>query len=394
MLNNYFFCLFLISFFSSICIFSIWQRIVQRHDEVRSKKDFGLVYLAGAMITWGMVGIWGMFKAFLPPLLFEFGLSFASTANSLLYLLAVQYFDYSPRLIRNWAWWQRFVIGFSTVIVGTGLGIILYCHYKQIPNPTPFLWWPDVIFSVPTTVILAVCFWRSFWFRGYHVVAWLSILVMAIILLVQLPEILPSLKEWLGEGERWLTLSSYALLIMLCFALAVTWGVEEVTLPQPEQTKLTMSGKEGRWVVQWIINNQAFSTYFAPMAYKNFLIFVYKRLEPDPDHHWVHIETALNGGYTDFRRILDPIIDGWEEVAGADIKNGASKEHIESFRRSVFDHKSAGQYRLRVAPQNIKFEAKALSSKEDLINSMKTGKDKQEIIDMFKYFENHIVSDL
>lgn len=381
----YYLSLTLISVFSGISLFSIWQFIL-RNGPVREKKDFGLAYLSGAMGVWALVGVWGMSAAWLPKAVHELGLSLASTANSLLYLLAVQHFDYSPQQIRR-QWWQPTVLTISGLIGITSASLVWYGYANQISvdQIKTMLWWPDVVFSLPTIIMLGVCFWRSFYYRGYIVLAWLSTIVMLIIFFVQLPEVLPWLKQQLSAGEQWLTLSSYALLMMLCFALGTTWGVEIFALPQSDQTFLKLDGKEGRW---WMLHLQVkehrFTAYFAPIALTNFLRFVTKRIENEAEG-WLSLDEELNGGFVDFSRILKPIAEAWEELEGTG--QNTQKEYIERARRTFFEYRNPGQYRLKIDLQNIEFTNILLVQQDDLINAMRSNKERDEVMKFFEQIE-------
>jgi hypothetical protein len=227
-----------------------------------------------------------------------------------------------------------------------------------------------------------VGFWRSFYYRGYKLLAWLSLAAMTIVLLVQLPDVSHWLKVALGEVEHWLTASSYALMMMFCFALAASWGVEEFSLPQPNQTHLSFDGKEHRWWLLHVrVREQKFTAFMSPMALKNLLLFVVRRME-NPQDGWVLIED-MNGGHVDFRRVILPLAEAWQEADPLS-ESVTLKEYVEKVRRALFEYRNPGQYRLKSSTGNWKFTDALLSQQNELADSMRSRTERDEILAMFQ----------
>ncbi|MCW5924009.1 MAG: hypothetical protein KIS77_16925 [Saprospiraceae bacterium] len=375
---NYYLGLIVISVFSALALFSIWRHIL-RHGPIKGKKDYGLAYLAGAMGVWAVVGVWSFMESSVSPLLFEVGFSLLSTINSLLYLLAIQHFDYSPDRIRQ-RWWQPIVLSIAGLVAASTLMLFWYSNMYHIAldEAKNLLWWPDVLFSLPTIFALGIGFWRSFYYRGYKLLAWLSSFAMVIILLVQLPEVSSWLKSLLGDSEKWLTLTSYGLLMMLCFALATSWGVEEFSLPHPTHLRLFFEGKEKySWVVHLKIRDQRYTAFLSPMNFKNLLLFAARRIT-SPENGWVHLDEDLNG-YNYFRRILLDFSKAWQEVNQADEDN----ESVQAIRRILFEYGNPGQYRLKIEPSNMNFEEALFEHREDLVKAMQRNTEKKQAEALF-----------
>lgn len=376
----YFLSLTIISAFAASALFSIW-RFMSHHVPVNGKKDLGLLYLSGAMGVWMVVGLWGFVAPYFPIFITEAVFSISSTANSLLYLLAIQHFDYAPEQIRR-RWWRPAIISFAICIAFASIFLSWYCFKNNISKErtSELVNWPDVIFSAPTILALSVGFWRSFYYRGYKFLAGLSIAAMAIILIVQLPDASHWLKDKFGEVERWLTISSYALLMMFCFALAASWGVEEFSLPLANQIYMTFDNGGDKWQIHFRIREQRFTAYMSPMAFKNLLLFVVKSIE-NPQNGWVRIEKDLNGGYVDFRRILSPVAEAWK---GADLLFSSDmKASVEKVRRTLFEYQNTGQYRLRAGVGNWKFTDAFFSRKAGLADAMSSRLEREEVYAMF-----------
>jgi hypothetical protein len=378
----YYLCLIIMSGFASAALFSIWRYILL-HAPVKGKKDLGLAYLSGAMGVWALVGCWGFAAPYFSYFTSKAVFSLLSTANSLLYLLAIQHFDYAPEQIRR-RWWLPTVLVIGGLVMAATMALAWYSFKKMLGKDEmgELVNWPDVLFSFPTIIALSVGFWRSFYYRGYKLLAWLSLAAMTIVLLVQLPDVSHWLKVALGEVEHWLTASSYALMMMFCFALAASWGVEEFSLPQPNQTHLSFDGKEHRWWLLHVrVREQKFTAFMSPMALKNLLLFVVRRME-NPQDGWVLIED-MNGGHVDFRRVILPLAEAWQEADPLS-ESVTLKEYVEKVRRALFEYRNPGQYRLKSSTGNWKFTDALLSQQNELADSMRSRTERDEILAMFQ----------
>jgi len=382
MLNKpYYLSLIVISAFAAVALFSIWRYILL-HAPVKGKKDLGLAYLSYAMGMWAIVGLWGFVAQYFPPFLSEAVFSLLSTVNSVFYLLAVQHFDYAPEQIRR-KWWKPAILCLAGIAALCTIFLSWYCFENHLSkdDTKELVNWPDVLLSFPTIFAISLGFWRSFYYRGYKLLAWLSVTAMTIVLLVQLPDVLHWLKNDLGEVEQWLTISSYALLMMFCFALSASWGVEEFSLPLPNQTQMIFNGKENRWwLLDLRIREQRFTAFLSPMAFKNLLFFVTRRIESQ-QNGWVHIEKDLNGSHVDLRRILLPIAEAWQEsdnILKADLKT-----YVEKVRRTLFEYQNPGQYRIRTGMHNWGFTDTFFFQQEDLMLAMRSRSEREEVSAMF-----------
>jgi len=384
MANPYYIGWGLMSTFAAVALYSIWRNIIT-HAPSAGKKDYGLAYLSGALGIWVLLSLWGLSNTHLPPPWPDTVRSLLSTVNSMLYLLAIQHFDYAYEQVRR-RWWQPAVLTSAAVTAAVTLLIAWYATANSIPAEIANEWvnWPDLLFAGPAILALGIAFWRSFFFRGYKLLAWLSVAIMLLVFLIQIPDVF---LEWQREPafsalENWLTLSVYAVMTMFCFALATSWGVEEFSLPLPDQTHLAFGGRDGRrWRLHIRVREQRIEASVPPMAIKNLLLFVARRMEA-PEDGWVSVD-ELNGGHVDFRRIVVPIAEAWQE-ADTGAEGSEEKTYIEKVRRTLFEYQNPGQYRIRVPLANLTFSDAFFQQSKDLVEVMRSRQERSEVEALFE----------
>lgn len=369
---------------SSVALFSIWRSIIKKAPS-QGKKDYGLAYLAGALSVWTLIAVWSLLDLNLPAPFAEAVRSLFSTVNSLLYLLAIQHFDYAYEGMRRRRW-QVAVVSTGVLTVVVTMTVSWTCYDKNVPEDVAnaAVNWPDLLFSVPAIVALAIAFWRSFFFRGYATIAWLSVVTMLLAMILQVPDVVPG---WLSDAEHrqidnWVTLSTYALIIMFCFALATSWGVEEFSLPKPSHTHLVFQGCEnGRWRVQLRIREQRIDVGLPHVAMKNLLSIIGKRLQ-DLDQGWHSVED-LNGGHVDIRRIAMPFAEALQDSELL-VNTSDEKAYLAKARRLLFDYQNPGQFRLRLPLTNLLFREGFFQKKNEMLDAMRSRRERAEVERLFE----------
>lgn len=381
MANPYYIGWALMSAFAAVALYSVWRNILANAPS-SGKKDYGLAYLAGALGVWVLISLWGLANVRMPTPWPDTVRSLLSTGNSMLYLLAIQHFDYAYEQVRR-RWWRTAVLTSAAMTAAMTLLIAWYASANgfSAEMANECVNWPDLLFSVPAILALGIAFWRSFFFRGYKLLAWLSVAIMILVFLVQIPDVF---LEWQQEPtfnalENWLTLSVYAVMTMFCFALATSWGVEEFSLPLPEQTHLSFGGRDGRrWMLHIRIREQRVEASLPPMAMKNLLLFLVRRIE-NPAAGWVSVDD-LNGGHVDFRRIVAPIAEAWQETDG---NAEASAPYLEKVRRTLFEYQNPGLYRIRMPLSSLHFLDAFFKQRAELVDAMRSRQERTEVEGFF-----------
>lgn len=191
----------------------------------RRKGDFGQVWLALSVLCWSMAGLGQIYFALneSSEYIANGWQSIVSLFNSLFILLSLPYFQFIPdrleNLIKSDYW--KLIIGIPFVFsllptvskwVGLGAGPIRE---------------PDVYFSLLTLVFLGIVLWESFDKRKLRYLAILSLVTILVTLLAQFSKLEFLLPEALSGNLILLSAIFKTMLIMIFFALALSWVKEE-----------------------------------------------------------------------------------------------------------------------------------------------------------------------
>ena len=357
--------------FSCIALLAIWNHITQ--DQESKEKDFGLVWLALAVLAWAMSGIVDIFyvndllknnSTTIHNTTYEGLRSIFSMLNSALILLALPCFRHIPkainRIVKSETW--RFLV--ITTFIFSALITMLMILDVIVPSKVAFINSADLIYAVFTLIFLGLVLWSSFEKRGLKSLAYLSAICIACTLVAQV------LK--LEDAQFWRIFFSCTfktILIMLFFALALTW-VEELSksyLPKPQDMHLVFVKKKNglnKFVYSTILTIppkiQTQQIIFTEKPYELFLKFAERRIFAESEKEsWLEIQprSPKDGDYdikdyNQINRILDNILN---ETYGPN--NWSFEEERQALKQALFDYQKNRKIRLRISPENIQTNA-------------------------------------
>lgn len=360
--------------FSFVALFSIWRHLNPK--ELRSDKDYGLLWLAIAVLTWAISGgvevyFAESYRLFLLDNQNDTGFDFTffeglksilSLLNSAFILLALPCFKHIPKLIRpflvsqSWNWLVGITFLFSVVMT---LGMLVGVF---VPKTTSWIYGIDVFFGLFTVFFLTLILWESFDKRNLRGLAVLSVACILFILAAQF------LK--LGDIEFWKVFFSCVFkttLIMLFFALTFSWVDERsrTYLPKPETLHLLfVKRKKGTRYEYFIIltippNIQTHKIIFTEKPYQLLQLFAKRRIEEvQKDGGWLEMQSKSTPhrpadikDYNEINRILNTILD---ETQGA--KNW-DKDDRSALRQLLFEYHNNRKFRLHVLPEHIQLDS-------------------------------------
>lgn len=354
--------------FAFLALLSIWRHITRGEDW--RERDFGLVWLAVAVMMWAFSGILEVQQAralggpqAFNPFPYEGLKSMLSIFNSAFILLALPRFRHIPRIVfpivRSESWRLLVWITFIFAVLLT----LLMLLGAVVPTKTTFVYSVDFIYAVFTLFFLGLVLWASFARRQLKSLSYLSAISILFTLAAQV------LK--LGGPEFWKILISSAfktILIMLFFALALSW-IEELskafyrTRPQ-EMHALLLKKKTRLQKLEYLLVLTVpprIQTQQIQLTEKNFQLFqtfAQKRKTSGADAGWLEIQPKSGPpktydikDYNQISRLLDAILNecfglgGW--TAEADKK---------PLKEALFEYGANRKIRLRMAPGNISME--------------------------------------
>jgi len=338
--------------FAFVALLSIWWHIG------RKQKDFGQVWLALSILCWsasGLVEVYFVTYAIQDSVALNGYRSILSLCNSLFILLALPWFRYLPlrldHIIKSKYWHYIVGIPFIFSVLPT-LNKILF-NGKGIVNEL------DVYYALLTLLFLGAVLWHSFAKRRLPSLAYLSLLCILVTLIAQLYK--------LTDATINLTLFSALFktwLIMLFFALALSWVKELAENSVPEASKLKMDFQvlrtDGRMLRNVIFygfpGNKERKVPLTALQYELLHRFAVVRCSEQDD--WLEIKPKQPiskkaydiKDYNEVKRLLVALLDG---LYG---KGNWTKElHMQPFKETLFElsKKRERKIRLRVPAKNI-----------------------------------------
>ena len=369
---------FILCLFSAIALFGIWWHIG------RKAKDNGLIWLSLAILCWSLSGFVEIYyannldlgireywqegkdiKALLGPVetKVESGRSILSLFNSVLILLALPCFRHIPKPIEPIILspsWRFIVVGPFLISISVNIGILLGVFST---TQTKFINSFDFVYAILITLpFLGWVLWASFAKRNLKILAWLSLICIALILIAQISK--------LNEDYLFKVISSSTfkpMLIMLFFALALSWVKElaEHPLPGPNQMQLSffrLKTDSGR------IENQI-QLSVPPLIKEQKITLTKSRFQLlnkfarnlHSDNPWLEIkpknETRTNKLYdvNDHNEIKRLIINILDEALGKNNWNATVDRPYLKDALFEFSDQEKRKVKLRITPQNIEF---------------------------------------
>ena len=338
--------------FSFVALLSIWWHIG------RKQKDFGQVWLALSILCWsisGLVEVYFVEYAVADKVALNGSRSILSLCNSLFILLALPWFRYLPlrldHIIKSKYWIYIVGIPFLFSVLPT-LNKMLF-NGKGIVNEL------DVYYALLTLLFLGAVLWHSFAKRRLPSLAYMSLLCILVTLVAQLYK--------LTDATINLTLFSAIFktwLIMLFFALALSWVKELAENSIPEAPKLRMDLKVLRdsdrirrnVIFQGFPGNKERKVALTAAQYELLHHFATAKcsgknewLEIRPKHPIAQKSYDIND-HNEVKRLLNALLDG---IYG---KGNWTKElHLHPFKETLFElsKKRERKIRLRLPPENI-----------------------------------------
>ncbi|MFT4973909.1 MAG: hypothetical protein ACI9JY_003121 [Saprospiraceae bacterium] len=341
-----------ISFLGGVLLLAIWYNIRQRfrtileEDEQQKRVDKGLLYLSLAMFVWVLSGIWtyiGLTTELESSILKQGVRSLFSILNNLFFLLALFYFYYAPAFLYKNEKNVKRILFFIVAI--SGLSIVLFQYFGEEPNAhrikISFL--PDLLLSAFLSGLLMVSFYKTFLKGGLKVIAGISVAVILLMFLSQLPEVFAVFEN--DFTNNLIRIIAKTSLISIFLVLATSWVIQLANTPVASEmnlkfmdwsmVKITIPSKN---IVDQTVDFGSKTT-----QYKNLLKFAIRRKHAEGSQQCLEIYA---GGELKSQTYLTRIIDNINQIL-----NLQELKKLE--RRDLFTFIGNGKYRLRVLSENI-----------------------------------------
>ncbi|MEM9919509.1 MAG: hypothetical protein AAF990_15535 [Bacteroidota bacterium] len=348
-----------ISLTGAILLLAIWYNIRKRfrqileEDDSQKRVDKGLLHLSMAMFVWVLSGGWAYIgHAFMwtGSISYQLGINLFSTLNNLFLLLALFYFYHAPAFIYHN---QKNIKKIIFVIIGVSALTLMLPQFlgeNNLVQNMRISSMPDLVLSGFLSFLLVLSFYRTFVQRGLKVVAYISVLVIVLMFISQLPEVFLQLDN--GFTNNLLKIIAKTSLISIFLVLATSWVIRLASAPRPNEmsikfldwslVKLTIPSKG---VYDKVIDFGAKTT-----QYKNLFKFAVRRKYGAGESQSIGVHA---GGEIKNQSYLSRILENLNDIL--------ELEDVQKLdRRDLFTFLGQGQYRLRVVPENIRIDSTLL----------------------------------
>lgn len=337
-----------------VIYYNIRKRFRSQLEEEASQKrvDQGLLYLSLAMFVWVVSGIWayvGNSQGFADQFTYRIGVNLFSILNNLFLLLAIFYFYDAPSFIYKNSRNVKLIFGIILLVTLVTLGIS-YSGINSVMHDINFIAIPDLILSGFLSYLLGISLYRTFYHRDLTVVALVSIVVVTLIFISQLPEVFLSLDN--GFTNLLIKIIAKSSLISLFLVLATSWVIQLANTPRVNEMQIKFID----WsLIQLNIPSKAINAQLIDFGskstqYKNLLKFAIRRKYGIGETLSILVGSA---GEIKNQSYLSRIIDNINKDA-----NIAADQKLE--RKDLFTFLGEGKYRLRMLPQHIEIESNLL----------------------------------
>lgn len=341
-----------ISGLGAILLIAIWFNIRGRFSSLlnengaQKRVDKGLLYLSFAMLVWVISGCFtylGNFIGFTDRIGYQLVISILSIVNNLFLLLALFYFYYAPKFIYNNERNIRTIIGVIIVTSLSTFGLFAFLTTENIYNNIRISAIPDLILSAFLCWVMGVSFYRTFAHRGLKIIAYISVLVLALVFTSQLSEVFINFGT--DFSNNFMKITAKTSLISICLVLATTWVIRLASMPKPNEMSISFLdwGLINITIQTKGIVNQTIDFKSKTTQYKNLLKFAIRRKYGEGDHQSILVSA---GGEIKNQTYLTRIIDNINTILQVDINNTLE-------RRDLLTFIGEGNYRLRILPSNI-----------------------------------------
>ncbi|MEM9548715.1 MAG: hypothetical protein AAGA77_22210 [Bacteroidota bacterium] len=340
-----------ISLIGAILLLAIYYNIRKRfrqileEDENQKRVDRGLLYLSLAMFVWVASGSWAFVAiryGFDDGIIYQAGVNLLSIVNNMFFLLAIFYFYYAPSFIYKNERNVKIILGIIVLVTFTTF-VVTYFAGGKIYNNISLNALPDLLLSGFLCYLLMVSLYKTFLYRGLQVVSFISIVVVFLIFVSQLPEVFLLLDTiFLNNLVKIIAKTS---LISLFLVLATTWVIQLANTPKVNEMQIKFLD----WsLIQLSIpskNMHGKTIDFGSRTtqYKNLLKFALRRKFGNADDQSIEVGPA---GEIKNQTYLTRIIDDINAISAQD-----ANQRLE--RKDLFTFLGEGKYRLRMLPEHI-----------------------------------------
>jgi len=327
-------------------------RQILEEDENQKRVDRGLLYLSLAMFVWVLSGTWaylGSKFGFEDGFMYQGVVNLLSIVNNMFLLLAIFYFYYAPSFIYKNERNVRLILGIIVIVTLTTFGIS-YFGGGKVYNNININALPDLLLSGFLCYLLMVSMYKTFLYRGLKVVAIISVLVVVLIFISQLPEVFLNLDD--DFSNHLIKIVAKTSLISLFLVLATTWVIQLANTPKVNEMQIKFID----WSLIQLsipsknINNKRVDFGSRTTQYKNLLKLALRRKFGSGDDQSILVGSA---GEIKNQTYLSRIIDDINDLASQD-----TSEQLE--RKDLFTFIGEGKYRLRMLPEHITIDQNLL----------------------------------
>ena len=343
-----------ISLIGAVLLLAIYYNIRRRfqqvleEDDAQKRVDRGLLYLSLALFVWVLAGSWSLFQDQL-GFGYQIGVSLFSILNNMFILMALFYFHNAPGFIYKNEKNVRLII--LIIIVVTVLTLLL--SYWSNTNPTNNIALyaiPDLILSGFLSYLLMISCYRTFLHRGLKLVAAISILVIILMFISQLPQVFTQVgNDFINSLIKLISKTS---LISLFLVLATSWVIQLANTPKVTEMQIKFLD----WsLIQLSIPSKQFHKVNIDFGskttqYKNLLKFAIRRKYGTGDEQCILVGASGEiKNQTYLSRIIENINDIHPQETASQLD-----------RKDLFTFLGLGKYRLRMLPEHIEIESTLL----------------------------------
>lgn len=334
--------------------FNIRKRFRQLLDEEtqQSRVDKGLLNLGLAMVVWVGAGVWALAGegfGFTGSFVDQLGIHLLSTLNNMFLLFAVSYFVHAPDFISNSKKNVRVILG---IIIAVAALTLLFVPFDtdSIYKGVKLLALPDLILSGFICWLLLVSMYRTFRDKDLHVVALISVVMVVLMFLSQLPQALVQMND--DFYYSLIRIVAKTSLVSLFLLLATTWVIDLAHTPRVKEMKIRFLD----WsLVELSIPSKDITSSMIDFGskttqYKNLLKLAIRRKYAIGDEQSILVNSA---GEIKSQTYLSRIIDNINAILNLE---GEQMLH----RRDLFTFLGESRYRLRILPEMIEVDADLL----------------------------------
>ncbi|WP_299109356.1 hypothetical protein [uncultured Tenacibaculum sp.] len=351
-----------ISFIGAVLLLAIYYNIRKRFSAVLEegnsikRVDRGLLYFSFGMLVWVVSGTWAFivnYFSFQDTLLNQIGINILSTINNLFWLLALYYVYDAPKFIyRN----EKNAKIIAIIIVAVAAITLLLSSVlgNKVVSGVKIVSIPDVLLTTFLCFLMGVSFYRTFMHRDLKLVAFISIIAIALLFISQLSDVFVGLdNDFVNQLIRIIAKTS---LVSVFLVLATSWVIQLASMPKPNEMKISFLD----WSLIQLsipskgIINEKIDFGSKTTQYKNLLNFAYRRKYLAADKQSIVVNS---GGEIKSQTYLTRIIDNINTILVLEEENKLERKDLITFI-------GESKYRLRILPEYISFDQALLKEFE------------------------------